>query len=152
LCPTLPGIFAGVVIQLRAIANADVHLHGLLNDFESSIRDLKQDRSESKIKTCISKQMNVMEALGKKCPAVAGNTLGAICDQVGTWPHAKLGDALKNLYGFSCDYPGIRHGGTARNAVRAIELRDLIGVSIALAGLSRYITSGFDGERVYLEP
>ena len=50
---------------------------------------------------------------------MTGTTLGAICNQVGTWPHDKLKEAMKDLYGFASDYPGIRHGGTPANALRA---------------------------------
>ena len=46
--------------------------------------------SESRIKTCIQKQVNLLEAIGSAFPGVKGKTLGAICDQVGTWPHEKI--------------------------------------------------------------
>ena len=67
--------------------------------------------------------MNLLEAIGRTVPGVTGTTLGAICDQVGTWPHDKLKEAMKDLYGFASDYPGIRHGGTPANALRAIDMR-----------------------------
>lgn len=152
LCPTLPGIFARLISDLRTKASTDAHLSALLYDFEASVRDLQADRSETKLKTCVQKQMNLLEALGRQCPGVRGATLGAICDQVGTWPHDQLRESLKRLYGFASDYPGIRHGGTPANALRPIELRDLVGVTIALVGLSTYVTPAFDGELVYWEP
>ncbi len=152
LCPTLPGIFARLISDLRSRTNADAHLSALLSDFEASVRDLQADRGESKLKTCVQKQMNLLEALGRQCPGVRGATLGVICDQVGTWPHDQLRESLKRLYGFASDYPGIRHGGTPANALRPIELRDLVGVTIALVGLSTYVIPSFDGELVYWEP
>ena len=42
------------------------------------------------IKTCIQKQVNLLEAIGSAFPGVKRKTLGAICDQVGnSWPHAE---------------------------------------------------------------
>ncbi|MCK5241780.1 hypothetical protein KAR34_04940 [bacterium] len=47
---------------------------------------------------------------------------------------------MKNLYSFACDYPGIRHGGRPKNAIRTIEMRDMVAVSILLAGFSPYLS------------
>lgn len=152
LCPTLSGLFCGVVAQLRTQALGDAHVLSLLKDFEAAIQDIQSDSSDTKIKTCIQKQMNLMEGLGQKCPTVTGNTLGAICEQVGTWPHEKVKDALKNLYAFACDYPGIRHGGTSASALRQMEMRDFVALTIASAGLSTYITDGFNAPSVYNLP
>jgi hypothetical protein len=151
LCPTLPGLFARLMSELRCKARTDPHLWSLLTEFEDSVRDLHVDRTEARLKTCIQKQVNLLEALGRQCQGVRGNTLGAICEQVGSWPHDQLKEALKRVYGFASDYPGIRHGGTPANALRPIELRDLVGVSIALVGFSAYVTPNFDGECVYWE-
>ncbi len=151
LCPTLSGIFTRLLADLRVAVSGDAHLTTLLGDFDSSIRDLQLDRTETKLKTCIQKQVNLLEALGQECPGVTGNTLGAICDQVGTWPHNKLKETLKSVYGFASDYPGIRHAGTPAHAIRAIDLRDLVAVTVALAGLATYVTPNFDGERIYIE-
>lgn len=149
LCPTLPGVFAGLVRELRALTTADAHLDALMKDFESAIRDLRSDSSEGKIKTCIQKQMNLLEALGGAYPGVTGNTLGKISDQIGTWPHEKLKLAMKDLYGFSCDYPGIRHGGTASSALRAMDMRDLVAVSILLTGFTPYFGNNLNAIEVF---
>lgn len=42
--------------------------------------------------------------------------------------HEKPKDAMKDLYGFASDYPGIRQGGTPANAIRAIEMRDRVAM------------------------
>jgi hypothetical protein len=149
LCPTLPGVFASLVRDLRALASQDVHLDGLMRDFENAVRDLHQDCSDSRIKTCIQKQVNLLEAIGRAFPGVTGTTLGAICDQVGTWPHEKLKAAMKDLYGFASDYPGIRHGGTPASALRAIETRDLVAMSIVLVGFTPYLTDLLNADVVY---
>jgi hypothetical protein len=149
LCPTLPGVFSSLVRDLREVTSQDAHLDSLMKEFENAIRDLRTDCSDGRIKTCIQKQVNLLEAIGRMFPGVTGTTLGAICDQVGTWPHDKLKVAIKDLYGFACDYPGIRHGGTPANALRAIEMRDMIAISILLAGFTPYLTDQLNADSMY---
>lgn len=149
LCPTLPGVFASLVRDLRVLASADPHLDGLMREFENAVRDLRQDCSDGRIKTCIQKQVNYLEAIGRMYPGVTGTTLGAICDQVGTWPHEKLKAAMKNLYGFASDYPGIRHGGTPASALRAVDMRDMVAMSILLTAFTPYLSNGLNPELVY---
>lgn len=149
LHPTLPGVFAHLMRDLRNVTAQDAHLNTLMHEFEEAIRDLKADQSSGRIKICIQKQMNLLEAIGCQANGVTANTLGRICDQVGTWPHAKVKDALKDLYGFSSDYPGIRHGGTQANAIRNIEMRDLVAVSVMLAGFAPYLADGLNSENIY---
>lgn len=149
LCPTLPGLFATMVRDLRRRVQADAHLAALMRDFEDSLRDLRQDRTEAKLKTCIAKQVNLLEGLGMQIPGVTSNTLGQICNQAATWPHDGLKDSVKAMYRFASDYPGIRHAGTPANAIRAVELRDLAAVAILMAGAAPYLTHGFDAELIY---
>jgi hypothetical protein len=149
LCPTLPGVFASLVRDLCALTSQDAHLDALMKDFENAVRDLRQDCSDGRIKTCIQKQVNLLEAIGRTVPGVTGTTLGAICNQVGTWPHEKLKEAMRDLYGFASDYPGIRHGGTPANALRAVDMRDLVAMSILLAGFTPYLSNGLDPDVMY---
>jgi hypothetical protein len=121
LCPTLPGVFASLV----------------------------RDCSDGRIKACIQKQVNLLEAIGRTAPGVTGTTLGAICNQVGTWPHDKLKEAMKDLYGFASDYPGIRHSGTPGNALRAVDMRDMVAMSILLAGFTPYLAAQLNADSVY---
>lgn len=149
LHPTLPGVFARLIRELKDATDRDAALATLMREFEESVRDLKTDASTGNIKTCIQKQVNLLEALGALCPGVTSNTLGTICNQVGTWPHDKLRDAVKEVYRFTCDYPGIRHGGTPANSLREIEIRDLIAVSVVLAGFSPYLTDRINSDSIY---
>lgn len=149
LCPTLPGVFASLVRDLRALVSQDAHLDALMKDFENAVRDLRHDCSDGRIKTCIQKQVNLLEAIGRTAPGVTGTTLGAICNQVGTWPHDKLKDAMKDLYGFASDYPGIRHGGTPANALRAVDMRDMVAMTILLAGFTPYLAAQLNADSVY---
>ena len=149
LCPTLPGVFASLVRDLRTVTSQDMHLDSLMKDFEGSIRDLRTDCSDGRIKTCIQKQVNLLEAIGRACPGITEKELGGICNQLDTWPHRAIQASLKNLYGFACDYPGIRHGGTPASAIRIIEMRDMVAMCILLVGFTPYLTDQFDADLVY---
>ena len=149
LCPTLSGVFSSLMCDLRKITSRDAHLDSLMKEFENAIRDLRTDCSDGRIKTCIQKQVNLLEAIGQTCPGVTNNTLGGICDQVNTWPHQKIKEALKSLYGFASDYPGIRHSGTPAHAIRTIEMRDMVAMSILLTGFTPYLADQLNVEAVY---
>jgi hypothetical protein len=149
LCPTLPGVFASLVRDLRELTSQDSHLDTLMKEFENAVRDLRHDCSDGRIKTCIQKQVNLVEAIGRTAPGVTGTTLGAICNQVGTWPHEKLKAAMKDLYGFASDYPGIRHGGTPASALRAVDMRDMVAMSILLTGFTPYLESRLSAAAIF---
>lgn len=149
LCPTLPGVFNSLVRDLKAASIKDTHLNGLMNDYEEAIRDLRTDCSDTRIRTCMVKQINLLEAMGCSAPGVTAKTVGQICNQVGTWPHESIKQAMKNLYEFTCDYPGIRHAGTPANALRDIEMRDMIAMSILLTGFMPYLSDKINSETVY---
>jgi hypothetical protein len=152
LCPTLPGLFTSLVSDLKTITSHDGHLNSLMNDFEEALRDLRIDSSDSRIKSCIQKQVNLLEALSCRYPGVTKDTIGAICNQLDTWPHENIKEAMKNLYGFTCDYPGIRHGGTPASVLRAlriIDMRDMVAISILLAGFTPYMTNQLNADNIY---
>jgi hypothetical protein len=65
LCPTLPGVFASLVRELHVLAQQDDHLRALMREFEEAVRDLRLDCSDGRIKTCIQKQVNLVEALAR---------------------------------------------------------------------------------------
>ena len=67
-------------------------------------------------------------------------TLGALCDQLTDWPHDKMKDALKSLYNFCSDYPGIRHAGNPANVRRALATRDLTLASLLLVTFTGYLS------------
>ena len=149
LCPTLPGVFASLVRDLRAVTSRDAHLDSLMKEFEDAVRDLRYGCSDGRIKTCIGKQFMLLESLGAVSPGVTKATLGDMCDQLGSWPHAAIRESLKKLYGFASGYPGIRHGGTPTSAIRTIEMRDMVAMSILLAGFTPYLTDQLNADIVY---
>lgn len=149
LAPTLSGVFSGLVNELKEVSGRDPHLHSLMVDFEESLRDLRADSSARMIKTCIQKEINLLEALGHNCPGVASDTLGRICDEVDSWPHDRIKEAVKALYKFTCSYPGIRHGGTPATALRDIEMKDMVAMTAVFAGFTPYLAHQLDFEGIY---
>ena len=149
LCPTLPGLFASLVRDLRALASQDLHLDQLMKEYEDAVRDLRYGCTDGRIKTCIGKQFMLLEAIGALDPDVTKNTLGDMCDQLNSWPHATIKVALKKLYGFASNYPGIRHGSSAKGALRAIEMRDMLAMSILLTGFTPYLERRLSADAIY---
>jgi hypothetical protein len=149
LCPTLPGIFSALARDLQLASGENDHLSALFKEFDDALRDLRDDTSDGRIKTIIQKQVNVLEAFGASCAGVRSNQLGAICGELTSWPHTALRSSLSNLYGFASDYPGIRHAGNPKGALRPIEMKDLIALSVVLAGFTPYLRDNFDPSAVY---
>ncbi|WP_296226655.1 hypothetical protein [Ralstonia sp. UBA689] len=146
---SLPGLFGCLVQTLREQAGQDLHLAMLMRDFDHAFRDVHAEASDSRIKTCMQKQINLVEALTRHSTGMTERSLGLACNQVAHWPHGKVKEAMQNLYAFASDYPGIRHSGTPRNARRTINLRDMIAMSILLVGFTPYLADGFDASRVW---
>lgn len=141
---TFPGVAAVIFRELRMASLEHPHLSQELDAFEHALAECLKDPIETRIKTAIQKQFNVLEAFGTRHPSVSGNTLGRMLDEVASWPHAALPEVGKGLYKFACDYPGIRHGGTFESALRPLDLRDLVGVAMSLVGLTPYLSDGFE--------
>ena len=151
LYPTLPGIFSSLLGELSTLTAKDDHLHSLILDFNSALRDFKPDQTDSRIRNCIHKLINFIEALSLNHPnAKESPTLGKACGKLKTWPHITVQRSLSSLYGFSSDYPGIRHGGKATAKQRDLEMRDLIALSIILAGYTPYLAEDMDFQSIYL--
>lgn len=144
LSPTLPGMFADVTNALKRLASGDAHLAGLYRAHEDAVRDLRLGATEDRIKTCLNKQFMLLEAIASAADEVTARTLGDMCDQVKSWPHATVRESLKKLYGFASDYPGIRHAGNPAGRLRGIETRDLAALSILLLGYSPYLTAALE--------
>jgi hypothetical protein len=135
--------------QLRIVSLQDAHLQGLLAEFEEAFRDLKTGLSQARIKTCRQKQFNLLEAVGGTFPGVTNQTLGDMCGQINSWPHATVRDSLKRLYGFRSNYPGLGHAGNPGGVLRELDARDIIAIAILLAGFVPYLSSQLDSGVVY---
>ena len=149
LHPTLPGVFARLMRELKRATVSDAALHPLMIEFEDAVRDLKTDQSSGRIKTCIHKQMNLLEGIAKQCPGVTAGSLGDMCNQVSTWPDVTVREAMKKLYGFASEYPGIRHAGNPASALREIEMRDMVAVTVLLAGFAPYLGHLLNSKDIY---
>ena len=148
LHPTLPGIFARLVRDLKEVTRRDADLHPLMVDFEEAVRDLSMGTTPGRMKTCFIKQFNLIETLASKCPGVTSNTLGQMCGELNTWPHGTMREAARKLYGFRA-YPGLGHGAQQGGALREIEMRDMVAVSVLLAGLAPYLTDQLNADSIY---
>jgi hypothetical protein len=141
---TLSGLFASLMIELRAVSSGDPHLKDLFDEFDDATGDTTRDPSAGRIKSCLLKQFNLAEALGQRYPGVRSSTLGTICGELNSWPHATLREALKKIYGFRSDFPGFSHGGNSQPGSRDLDMRDLIAISVLLLGFFPYLTHGLD--------
>lgn len=151
LHPTLAGVFSRLMRDLSQLTSADAALAPLMRDFEDAIRDLKTERTPRRIKACIHSQITLLEALAQRFPGVEADTLGRMCNQIDSWPHATVRTAMSSLYGFASNYPGIRHAGNPAGAMREIDMRDMVAVTIMLAGFTPYLSTMLSADDIYLE-
>ncbi|WP_417264619.1 hypothetical protein [Celeribacter sp.] len=150
LHPTLPGIFAKLIRDLKVISARDANMADRLQDFEEALRDLKIDYSSRRIRVCVQAQMNLLEAVACRHPQAEGQaTLGEMCKSLDTWPHKAVSGSLSSLYGFSSDFSGVRHGKASKGVKREIDMRDLVSMSVILAGFVPYLTEELDSESIY---
>lgn len=98
----------------------------------------------------IAKASNYAEGLASVAAGIpaAGNTLGALCNQVGDWPHDQVKEALQKLYKFCSDYPGIRHAGNPAGVLRDLTTRDMTLASLLLLSFSGYLSPTLDEQVV----
>lgn len=144
---SISGIFSELITAFKKYTKGNIHLKQMTEDFESALADLRCSSSESKIKTCIQKQMNLIEAIGSTHPGSISSTFGQICDDLNghrVWPHNKVKESVASLYSFASDYPGVRHSGNPQNALRPLNMNDLVAVSISTLGFLPYLCTSID--------
>ena len=56
--------------------------------------------------------------------------------------------AAEKIYAFRGAYPNMGHG-TGGGALREIELRDLVSISVMLVGLMPYLAEGLDPQVIF---
>lgn len=148
ICPTLPGVFASLVRALGNIADRDLNVSRRLRDFKESFQDLRLGLTEARIGNCVSKQVMLLEAIASAGGA-RGSDLGAICRAVSDWPHPAVREALLRLYGFTSDFPGVRHGTPSEGMARDLDMRDVLAMSILLTGFTPHLTRQLAADAVY---
>lgn len=144
----LAGSFNNLYAELLRVNTGNNHLAGLLDDFEKAFDRYARTLDSTDLKTCISKASNYAEGLASATHGTPG-TLGALCDQLPVWPHEKMKEALKSLYKFCSDYPGIRHAGNPAGVLRDLASRDVTLASLLLLSFSGYLSQAVD-ERAML--
>lgn len=72
-----------------------------------------------------------------------------MCNEIDSWPHSAVKKAVSSLYGFASDYPGIRHAGNPAAQKRDVDMRDMVAMSIMLAGCMPYLEAALDAGSVY---
>jgi hypothetical protein len=146
----LPGSFSNLYNDLRRINATNPALVTLMSDFEYAFNQYSRTLTQADLKTCISKASNYAEGLASFTSGspIVGNTLGALCNKLNTWPYNKVKESIVNLYHFCSDYPGIRHAGTPNNARRTLDKEDPILVSILLFAFSGYLTTNLNKQEV----
>ena len=140
----LPGSFGNMYSEIQRVNSTNPHLVGLLKDFERAFDRYARTQDPHDLRICIGSASNYAEGLASATFGTPGKTLGFICDQLNDWPHDKVKEALKNLYHFCSDYPGIRHGGNPASAKRALASRDLTMASLLILSFSGYLSPHFD--------
>lgn len=140
--PNIPGVFSALVTDVLTLAQSDEELTDAVSEFEHAFSALIRSQAETDMKTCIQKASMLVEAIASSCPDARGNTLADFCDSIGCWPHAAIREAVKKLYGFCSDYPGIRHRVTnKRGRIRCLEMRDSVIVPLLMLTASGYFGS-----------
>ena len=147
ITPTLAGMVVSLISEMDKCSLLSANLMKSKREFDEAFRDLRMGCSESRIKTCISKQFMFIEALADHSSAENGKTLGQLlkkCD----WPHETMRTTSGNLYGLRSDYPGLGHGTDSKGVLRDIDSRDLVGVTLMLTGLVPYVAQQIQIDQV----
>jgi hypothetical protein len=139
----LPGSFNNLYTEPHRLNSGNRDLAGLWSDFELAFDQYARTQTDSDLRTSIQRAANYLEGLAGVTNGNAG-TLGQLCDSLSDWPHDKVKEAVKNLYGFCSDYPGIRHAGNPLHRRRQLDRRDSVAINVSLMALAAYLSKGLD--------
>lgn len=148
LHPNLPGIFASIWGEVRDLCLQDAQLESSIKEFDDAFRDLKLGPNAGRLKSCFIKQFNMLEAITARHPDSKSNVLSKMIGEVNSWPHKTVMEAAEKIYAFRGAYPNMGHG-TGGGAIREIELRDLVSVSLMLVGMLPYLSHEIDPQIVF---
>ena len=139
----LPGSFTNLYSELHRLNASDSHLSDLWNDFELAFDYYVRGQSDAELRSSIARASNYLEGLASATNGKAG-ALGTLCNNLSDWPHDKVKEAVKNLYSFCSDYPGIRHAGNPNNRKRQLDRRDAVAVNVSLIAFAAYLSTKLD--------
>jgi len=134
----LPGVFAALFSDLVVAAQQSQQLKQAMADFEHAFNAMEKTYVEADMKTCILKATMLVEALASASPGAQGQTLSDLCNSLQCWPHPAIKEAVKRIYGFCSDYPGIRHNVGTGGQIRALGVHDSIIVPLLLLTSAGY--------------
>jgi hypothetical protein len=141
----LPGIFEAIVADLLEATNQHPQLSQAFSDFVYAFHALQRSHAEPDMKTCIHKAGMLAEALASARPEARGNNFGALCNSIHCWPNPLVREAIKKLYEFSSNAPGVRHNIVRRgNSPRQLEMRDSMIVPLLLLTATGYFAPNAD--------
>ncbi len=143
----LPGSFANLYNDLRRINTTNAHLQTLWSDFEEAFDEYSHESTERKLNACLTNASKYAEGLASSTLGKQG-TLADLADQVSEWPHMALKQSLKKLYGFCSNYPNLRYAGNPASAIRNLDSRDSIIVSVLFVAFSGYLTTNLNTQEV----
>jgi len=139
----LPGSFTNLYVELHRLNAGNPELASLWADFEWAFDQYARTQGGADLRTSIAKASNYLEGLAGATNGKP-DTLGKLCDRLRDWPHNKIREAVKNLYWFCCDYPGIRHAGNPGSRRRQLDARDSVAINVSLMALAAYLGNGMD--------
>ena len=137
----LPGSFTNLYSELHRLNMSNADLGILWHDFESAFDQYARTQSDTDLRAGIAKASNYLEGLAGTTRGQKGS-LGMLCEGLKDWPHEKVKEAVKSLYSFCSDYPGIRHG--TGNRIRQLDMRDAVAINVSLMALAAYLGNGMD--------
>ncbi|VVB62508.1 Uncharacterised protein [uncultured archaeon] len=143
----IPGSFANLYAELQHVNAGNAYLVLLLTDFEKAFDRYARTQDPTDMRTCVAKANNYVEGLASTTRGTYG-TLGTLCDQLTDWPHNKMCEAVKNLYKFCSDVPGVRHGGNPLNMRRNLDARDMTLACLLLLASTVYLSPGWDEKAI----
>ena len=129
--------------ELEKLNAANSDLAELMEEFEHSFDNYVRSQKQGDLKTCIGKAAMYAEGIAGKATGRNGS-LGDLCDILQCWPHRAVKSAVKSLYGFCSDYPGIRHGTNTAARLRNLDSRDAIFFPVLFLSLAGYVTESID--------
>lgn len=137
----LPAVYGDIYEQLRQVNSTNPHLANLMNEFEIAFSNFVRTRAQRDLTLSIMRASNYAEGIALASLNQQQGTFGQMCDQLAVWPHPYMKEAIKKLYHFCSDYPGIRHGGAQNNPnrLRDLEIKDTIIVSSLFFAASGYL-------------
>ena len=150
LYPSVTGIFSELMSRIDRMADQNEHLASLTAEMRLALHAIKADSSQPNVKVFVHRLFNLAEAFACERPEVNGKTLGEACTQIKSWPHVAVKRSLSSLYGFASDYPGMRHAGSPASQMRDLDMRDLVSMSVILAGYMPYLADELACEDIFI--